>query len=330
MDVSEAEIMATHCGCNATRLSPAWEELLLRITRCGRLRVKTQNKFAEMESIGNFGSISLKNNELKSLDGFGNLKINLDNLESAYAFESILENGKYEYSIHIFGLDGSPIHKFFLSENNSQEIFQWISSQLKHENQSPVQIIKQNQKNPTRIIWNKTDHFCFIDTWNASKTNQDFSRLLKHFNITRAQALRLAEGEMTHRLGRFEFENLLKTVAKVQTPLTIQVGNAGGVHYFSGNIDRFMANDFSPSADGNYFKIRINRKGIADAWRVTMPTKDGKITSLELYDYNGGPIISFFNDMRRNKKDSPYWLKILNNLHIENLEYNMSQLGRKN
>ena len=327
LDVSEAELLATQCGEGATRLSPVWDEILVKAASCGKIKFQTQNDFAILETVGKFEPVLFEKNRWKGLDNKVNLYFHLAHWSSGFAIETLRKDRTCEYSFQFFGSDGAPVCKAFLLEENVRDVFRSIANHVKHENQSPVELVKPFPVNQTRLFWDKADHFAFIEAWNAMKNERDFPQLLKDFNIARIQALHLAEGEMTVRLGRFEFENLLQKVAETKCSLTIRIQNEGAIQSITGNIEPFKINGSWVDIASKNFDIRINRKGIAEAWRVRKSVGSHPVTSLELYDNQGYPIVAFLDDLSNCEKESPAWVKIIKSLRNENLENSMSGLG---
>lgn len=63
--------------------------------------------------------------------------------------------------------------------------------------------------------------------------------------------------------------------------------------------------------------IRRARFGIDQAWVVRKPTRDGLVSSLELFDAGGDLIATFFNARKPGQSERPHWRALLDGLPLE-------------
>ena len=85
------------------------------------------------------------------------------------------------------------------------------------------------------------------------------------------------------------------------------VGNRGCIQIHSGPVETVKAvgpwiNVLDPG-----FNLHLREDLVAEAWTVRKPTRNGPITSVELYDSDGGLIAQFFGVRQPGQPENPAW-----------------------
>jgi putative hemin transport protein len=89
------------------------------------------------------------------------------------------------------------------------------------------------------------------------------------------------------------------------------VGNRGCIQIHTGPVKTLKTvgpwfNILDPG-----FNLHLREDAIAEAWVVRKPTRDGDVTSLELYDEDGFCFVQFFGERKPRKPELDSWRGIL-------------------
>jgi putative hemin transport protein len=125
--------------------------------------------------------------------------------------------------------------------------------------------------------------------------------------MPRLTALQWAGEDLARPVSNDIAEQMLDWAIDTQTPIMVFVGNKGIVQIHTGEIGEVKRvgkwfNIFDPR-----FTLHLDTTGIASAWAVLKPTKDGYISSLELFDDEGELIVQFFGKRLGGEPELAVW-----------------------
>jgi hemin-degrading HemS/ChuX-like protein len=143
--------------------------------------------------------------------------------------------------------------------------------------------------------------------WDAMTNTHEFFGLLRRFNMSRQQALRLGGEDRAHRVSVRSLALALGHAAEDEVPIMIFVGNRGVIQIHTGairNVQRMHGwlNVLDPRCN-----LHVREEGIAAAWVVRKPTSDGIVTSFELYDARGENVLLMFGKRKPGMVEDPRW-----------------------
>lgn len=133
----------------------------------------------------------------------------------------------------------------------------------------------------------------FLDDWGALEGPHAFPDLLKRWGVQRQDALRMAEGRFTEPASRTAAVHLLELAHHRRIPISIVVGNPGGVQVQRGRVTGLWTRAQWLQAEGVNHAFSLDRSAIAKAWVVTLPSEEGPVHRLELYGADGDLVAQF-------------------------------------
>lgn len=311
LGVSEAQLLATGCGENVTRLEGDWNEMLGKLGILGRVMALSRNEHAVHERYGVYG-------KAEAFHGMGqvagpdiDLRMFYSHWHFAYAV-SEEARGTTRHSLQFFDIDGTAVHKVYASENVAA--YETIVAEYKASDQHPHQAVKALPPQEAELPDAEIDVPALKEAWAAMQDTHQFFSLLKRFKVQRTQAFRLVGTEFAVALDVKTPRTLLETAAKEELPIMVFVSNPGIYQIHTGpvkNIQPFgeWINVLDPD-----FNLHLRETGVDSAWLVRKPTKDGTVTAVEIYDAEGREIALFFGKRKPGQPENESWRQLAENL----------------
>lgn len=317
LGVSEVELLATRCGDSVVRLEGAWPELIKTFPRLGEIMCLSRNEAAVHERYGTF------TDEIAFFHGFGqitgpdiDLRLFMSHWHFGFAVTDATDEGPRR-SFHFFDADGTAIHKIFLNVDSNAAVFDEIVAKYRSANQADTQLVLPAPKLPADRPDSAIDVEGFQKGWLATGDTHEFFGLLKKFGVGRHQALRLAPQGYSQAVSIEATQKMLEAASAKQVPIMVFVGSPGCLQIHTGpvtNIKRFGGNWINVLDDK--FNFHLNETLVANAWAVRKATRDGDVTSLELFDAQGENLVLFFGKRKPGEPEDPAWRAIVAELPV--------------
>lgn len=304
LGVSEAELLVT--SRNVIRLRPQWPELFEAIKLLGRVMCLTRNEHAVHERKGLFREIGFfAGGAMGQVVGPDiDLRIFPPQWAAVFAVRANAETGAHD-SIQIFGADGTALHKVFLVEDSNRVAFEDLIIDL--EAGGPEFTALPVAASPADRPDAEIDVESFRAAWRVLEDTHHFFGLLKKFRLGRVQALRLVGEEFARPLPNGVAGEVLRRAAADRLPIMVFVGNRGCIQIHTGAVEKIVpCGEWINVLDAD-FNLHLRESGIAFAWLVRKPTKDGIVTSVELYDATGETVALFFGRRKPGQAEDPAW-----------------------
>ena len=322
LGVSEAELVATGCGEHVARLEPAWPEILQRLEELGPVMALTRNDAAVHEKDGTYRNVSFSesHNMGQVLDEEIDLRLFMDQWAMGFAVKTPWQGGHdgLRRSLQFFAPDGTAVHKTFLTGESDVDAYRALVNEYRHENQSIAQPVAAPNENETRETPDEeVDVDGFLEEWADLEDTHDFFPLLRKYDVSRTQALRLGEGRFTRRVKRESARTTLQAAAEQETPIMVFVGSPGCIQIHTGPVRTLKATPPWYNVLDPGFQLHLNEERIAQSWVVKKPVENGHVTSLELIEEDGGIIVRFFGKRKGGASERQDWRSILEGLPEE-------------
>jgi putative hemin transport protein len=110
---------------------------------------------------------------------------------------------------------------------------------------------------------------------------------------------------------------MLEAAALSKTPIMVFVGSPGCIQIHTGpvqNIKRFGGSWLNVLDER--FNFHLNEALVTSAWVVRKATKDGQVTSLELFNAEGENVVLFFGKRKPGQAEDPAWRTIVVELPV--------------
>lgn len=317
LGVSEAELLATGIGTDTVRLEGPWDELLKGFKKLGHVMSLTRNDACVLEHKGEFekvGTFGAGNHHMATVIGPIESRVFFKNW--AFAFANTMDKGdRVMHSIQVFDKAGVAITKVYLQPDGNLEAYNQLVEQFRSADQSAELNVTPIDPVPYS---DSIDQKVFIADWAALEDTHDFFPMLRKHKAQREHALELAEGKFTRRVSNNAVNTILEQASESQLPIMIFAGNHGNLQIHQDVVKRIVPLDRGEQKwinvmDPN-FNLHLRTDLIANSWVVEKPTKDGTVTSVELFDDNKEMIAQFFGLRKPGQSELTEWKALVSKL----------------
>jgi putative hemin transport protein len=309
LGVTEAELVAAQVGEGALRLDARWTELLAGLAAVGEVRASTRNEHAVLEEVGVFAGLTRVGPRADQVGGLRiDLRLDLARWHAGFALDEPAEDG-LRRSLQIFDEHGAATHEVSLAEGGSRA--EWTALVRRHAGplqatSEPVTRVERSTELPDGAI----DGEGLRAAWAARQGTHELGGLLRRFGVSRAQALRLCPAWAAP-VATLAHRRLFEVARDEGLPLVVLVGSRGTTQIHTGAPRRLLLKDGWWNVLDPLWRLRVCEPGIASAWVVRKPTRDGVVRSLELYDERGETIALCFCKPRTAAGEDPAWVGIM-------------------
>lgn len=304
LGVSEAELLATEIGESVVRLVPEWLSILNALPSIGRVKTITRNESCVLERTGVYADLEL-NAHGGTAVGVLDLRFFLGAWRRAFAVTEG-ERGEERRSLQFFDAYGDSVHKVYLEPESTLAAWEAIVTGHRHADQSRHEIVEARPSPKSDRPDDSVDVEGLRAAWDAMQDTHEFFPMLRKLEVGRLQALRLAGGTRAQRVA-VDLEAHWREIARAGTPIMIFVGNRGLIQIHTGSIHKIVATGPWLNILDPELNVHLKWERVAETWVVRKPTKDGVVTSLELYDATGENIALLFGERKPGRPELETW-----------------------
>lgn len=325
LSISEAELIAAHCGefdpnespLKARRLRPEWPRIVAALEMLGEVMALTRNDSCVHEKVGVYRNTSVNGHVGLVLGGAIDLRVFYSRWAHGFAVQEQLADGEVQRSLQFFDPQGQAIHKVFMRPQSRVEAFTDLVEQFASPQQAAGIAVARAKPGTPETPDAEIDMLGFREAWASMRDTHEFFGLLKRFGLTRTQGLRLASPEFVHAVPPASAHEVLARAAQEGVAIMVFVGNPGMIQIHGGPVRRIevMGPWLNVLDDG--FNLHLREDHIAGAWLVKKPTSDGLVHSLELFDAAGETIAMFFGERKPGQAERCDWRNLLATLSPE-------------
>jgi putative hemin transport protein len=314
LGVSEAELVAIRCGDGVTRLEGPWKELILALPELGHVMVLTRNESCVHEKKGTFGNIEIGGAMGVVLDEAIDLRLFLKHWAFGFAVRE-QSRGRWLQSLQFFDADGRAVHKVYLTEQSHREAWSGLVGRFAAGVQSPL-LDRREVAEPLPLLRDDAavDIASLREGWRAMRDPHDFFALLKKHQVTRTQALRLVGPEFARLVDNTSIRLALETASASGLPIMVFVGSPGVVQIHTGPVHNIEPMGPWLNVLDEDFNLHLREDHIVQSWVVKKPSPEGAVTSLELYDAQGGQIVQLFGKRKPGVPELTAWRELADDL----------------
>ena len=306
LGVSEAELVAARCGNRVTRLDGPWGNLIRRLPELGTVMVLTRNEHVVHEKTGQFGEIQIFPKMGLVLNRDIDLRIFLNHWQFGFAVTEATADGERD-SLQFFAADGTAVHKIYLRDDAGKAALAALVEAHRHADQTALTGVAPPAAPCADRPDSTIDQASLRQDWLALEDVHDFQALLERHGAGRVQALRLVGKDLARPVAEDAFQTTLTLAGERNVPIMIFVGSPGVIQIHTGpvcHLKRVGAwfNVLDPG-----FNLHLREDSIASAWVVRKPTRDGTVTSLEIYDAIGQQLALMFGERKPGEAEREDW-----------------------
>jgi putative hemin transport protein len=303
MGISEAELTFLRVAHDADRMDVDARTLLTALENVGVTKSITRNDYAVHEQMGRY--------ENQHLNGHAGLILNPRELDLRLFLQHWLHifcmtesHPKGDrHSIQFFDAQGTAVHKVYTTDETDMDAWHALIAQYRSAENPALKLI------PTVKAEVKTEAASGdIDTeWRAMTDVHQFFQLLKRHNLSRQQAFKAVGDDLAYRVDNGSLTNILEAARDQQNEIMIFIGNAGCVQIFTGQINSVRPHGEWINIFNSRFTMHLIESAIAESWVTRKPTKDGFVTSLELFAADGTQIAQLYGQRTEGQPEQNPW-----------------------
>lgn len=311
LGTAEAALVATTVGDTAIRLKDEFPEILQGVEALGKVMALTRNDNCVHERKGVYKKVTFRG----SMGLAVNPDIDLRLFMSQWAFGfAVNENNRK--SLQFFGKDGEAVHKVYLTEDSSEPAYEELVAKYTAEDQkAPIELLPA--KPATEEV---PDAEVAVDSfqkaWLSLEDTHDFHGLLKDYGLTRTQALRLAPEGHAFSITLDSLKAILHKASETDLQIMVFTGSAGCIQIHTGLVKKLVETGPWFNVLDPDFNMHLRMDAIASIWLVKKPTKDGIVTSIEVFDDKAEIIVQFFGKRKPGIPEDENWRYIANELAV--------------
>jgi putative hemin transport protein len=318
LGVSEAELVATGCGKGTVRLATSasdkgWGEVIERLPTFGDAMALTRNEHCVHERYGRYRDVGIYGTMGNVVGPDIDLRFFLNRWHHSFVVTEETSHGRRE-SIQFFDRDGTAVHKVYLQDGSDREAFKELVERFRSHDQSGELDVTPYASRDADRPDSEIDVTAFAEGWRGLQDTHEFFGLLKTHGVGRRQALRLIGSEFAEPLTINAAEGVLRTAAESGTPIMVFVGNPGMIQIHTGPVQRIVPRGEWLNVLDDEFNLHLRQTAITDAWAVRKPTRNGIVTSVEVFDAAGDLIVQFFGKRKPGEAELDAWRKIVSGL----------------
>jgi putative hemin transport protein len=314
LGISEAELVAAHCGHGAIRIEPRVNDLLGGLEAVGEVMALTRNESAVHEKIGVYDKVVTGSHNAMVLGENIDLRIFPKLWAHGFAVEK-RDGDEIRRSLQFFDEAGEAVHKVHLRPASSLNGYRNLVAALESPNQETAMLISgwtlDDEREPGANPASLDD---LRDRWSRLTDVHQFFGMLKTLKLSRRQAVRMVGGDYAWMLDKDAVTAMFHHAAEGELPIMCFVGNRGCIQIHSGPVRSIKPIGPWINVLDETFHLHLRTDHIDEVWAVRKPSKDGHVTSLEVYGEDGDMIIQFFGKRHEGEGERDDWRSLAENL----------------
>lgn len=313
LNVTEVELLVLQVGETVTPLKNEFDKLLAEIEPLGKVMALSRNNEVVHERKGIYQNFSTTPHAWL----FVGKDIDLRIFPSCWKYAFAVKEGNERFSFQFFANDGTAVHKIYMENSSDLNKFHEIVGKFKDDSFSKIEQINPTiELEPTEIEDGSIDVTSFKAGWEALEDTHDFFGLVRKHKLTRTQALRLAPSEyFAKKMSNDTLRKVLNLASETQTSIMVFVGNAGMIQIHTGIVKNIVDHGPWINVLDPDFNLHVKENAIEQSWIVRKPTKDGIVTSLELFNKKGELICTLYGERKPGIPELESWREIISKVN---------------
>ncbi|WP_347253779.1 hemin-degrading factor [Leminorella grimontii] len=313
LSVSEAELTHARVGHDARRLNgDDVRALLAALESVGETKAITRNEYAVHEQVGTYANQHLSGHAGLILNPYAlDLRLFLNHWRFAFTLTEQTARGERR-SIQFFDEYGDALHKVYMTENTDASAWQKVIDTFLQDDNPALTLLTAEPAKSEKA--QKIDELAIDREWREMTDVHQFFTLLRKHNVTRQQAFAAVDNDLARRVDNQSLRQLLDMAKRDANDIMVFVGNRGCVQIFTGKIERVVPHGRWLNIFNREFVLHLIEDDIVESWITRKPTKDGVVTSLELFAADGTQIAQLYGQRTEGKPEQSQWRTQLDTL----------------
>ncbi|MEM9360439.1 MAG: ChuX/HutX family heme-like substrate-binding protein [Pseudomonadota bacterium] len=290
----------------------SFKPILERIGDAGEVMALTRNEHCVHEKHGTYTSPQFYG-AMGQVVGEIDLRLFLQHWHYGYCLEEKLEGDRTRLSLQFFDGCGDAIHKIYATSATDHAAFQQLA-QVFHDAAPDAPVFDTRPPAADEKPDAEIDIAGLRSGWASLEHSHEFYGLLKRFEVTRHQAMRLGGSDYARPVSAHAMKTVLETCSERQIPMMIFVGNEGCVQIHAGPVERIETMGPWLNVLDPRFNLHLREDRVAAAYVVRKPSARGDIHSLELFDEHGLCFVQAFGERKPGESEREDWREVLGRL----------------
>lgn len=314
--ITEAELVAAHCGHGVRRIAPDLDRLLAGLGALGEVMALTRNESAVHEKIGPYDKPVPGKHAAMLLGKDIDLRLFPRHFVHGFAVEKRDETN-VRRSLQFFDAHGDAVHKIHLRPASDVNAYERLVATLLSDDQTAsVAIAPPPATGGAEPTDTPVDTDALRTRWADMRDVHQFIGILRDLKLTRRRAVELVGRDFAYRLDNEAVAAMMHGAARIALPIMCFVGSRGCIQIHSGPIRTLKPMGPWLNVMDPGFHLHLRADHISDAWAVKKPTRDGHVTSIEAYDAAGSLIIQFFGQREEGTEERGEWRSLVAGLPV--------------
>lgn len=314
LGISEADLVAAHCGEGVLRIEPRVNDLLTGLEAVGEVMALTRNESAVHEKIGVYDKVVTGTHSALVLGEQIDLRIFPKVWAHGFAVEK-RDGDEIRRSLQFFDDRGEAVHKVHLRPSSNLYAYQKLVASLEAANQDPVIALPEPSGDEKSAVNDApVDIADLRERWSKLTDVHQFFGMLRALKLDRRRAMHLVGQDYAWQVDSDSVSAMFNHAVADGMPIMCFVGSRGCVQIHSGPV--YATKPMGPWLNvlDETFHLHLRLDHIREVWTVRKPTKDGHVTSLEAYGAEGNLIIQFFGQRHEGEVERADWRFLAENL----------------
>ena len=307
LSTTEAELIATTVNESAIRLQDNFQDILKGVEAIGHVMALTRNDNCVHERKGVYHNVSFMGAMGLAVNPDIDLRLFMGQWKSAFA---VNEQGRK--SLQFFGKDGAAVHKIYLTEQSNVAEYDALVNNYTAADQTAVLEIAPAPEAAVEKVDTAIDVEGFKEAWLTLKDTHAFHGLLRKFEVSRKQGLRLAPEGHAIEITVDSLKAIMTKASETNLEIMVFVGSAGCIQIHTGRIQKLLETGPWFNVLDPEFNLHLRMDAIDSLWLVKKPTDDGVVTSIEVFDVKGDIIVQLFGKRKPGIPENEQWRMIAN------------------
>ena len=313
LGITEADLVAAHCGEGVRRVEPRVNDLLTGLEAVGEVMALTRNESAVHEKIGIYDKVVTGDNNALVLGEQIDLRIFPKAWAHGFAVEK-RDGDEIRRSLQFFDARGEAVHKVHLRPTSNLYAYQKLVASLEAVDQQPSVALAEDDAAGAPEAAPSVSADDLRDRWSKLTDVHQFFGMLRTLKLDRQQAIRMVGQDYAWQLDTDAVAAMFNHVARDGLPIMCFVGSRGCVQIHSGPVQSIKPMGPWLNVLDETFHLHLRMDHIREVWAVRKPTRDGHVTSLEAYGADGNLIIQFFGQRHEGEVERADWRFLAENM----------------
>ncbi len=312
LGISEAALVAAHCGDLATRIDPHPDHVMGLATKLGEVMALTRNESCVHEKVGVYDNYHPGGHAAMVLTDDIDLRIFPAHWKHAFLVEKHTDE-QMRRSVQVFDAAGDAVHKIFIRTPEGHAVWENYREIGALDDQS--QTITTTPRVPPETPKADAANVDILrKEWARITDTHQFMRLTSKLKMNRLGAYRIAGAPFVRPLATDAVNDALTALARQGIEVMIFTGNRGCIQIHSGPIETLRPMGPWQNVMDPRFNLHLRADHVAEVWAVEKPTKRGMAVSLEAFDGQGALIFQIFGVGKEGRDHRAAWADVVNAL----------------